>query len=464
MIPLLIFSSNLCVAQQNLTFYFQHSVPHTNFLNPAVQSSCKWYMGIPVLSSTHINYGNSSGSVRDFMQFGELDQDKFIRNLPNRAHVNTEFQLNLISFGFASKGAFWSFAITDKLDIAVFAPKPLIEIILKGNSPYEGRAADLSGLSVFSSYYREYSAGWAKKISNEMYIGFHGKLLFGKANVVTRKSGNSLFTEPTTFDLDLQSTFKFNTSLPFTYDISPEGALQGATFNSSVPEVLLNRKNIGLAVDAGFINKSSEDITWAGSVLDLGVVYWRDNPYNYSHSGMFRYDGPLGDTLVDEDYADRLYNDAISNFNVNWTNKSYLSFLAPRFYLGFQKNLSRVFSWSLTGTAKLYRYKVIPGLSAGLDANISKSIVCTASFSYLNRSFKNVGLGLVLGNNPFQFYVITDNVFGLIYPLRYRTINLRTGFILKFGCNRKSKIDNCGCEWLRQSEERELRKQRLLHQ
>lgn len=464
-IPFLFFFCKFGMAQQNITFYFQHQVPHTNLLNPAVQSSCKWYMGVPLISSTHFNFGNNAGSVRDFMQFSEIDQDKFLRVMPRKAQINTEIHLNLVSFGFKRRNVFWSFFINERTDAAVFIPKSIVTIVLKGNRTYEGKQADFSGLAAYGSYVREYSVGWAKTLSPILDIGFHAKLLFGKANINTTQSRNSIFTHPDVFDLTLASDLKFNISSPMILQINQDGLVNGSEVNTSIPAVLFNRSNIGIGIDAGFIKRPSEDITLAGSILDLGFVYWTTNPYRYSHSGDFFYDGPLGDSPQFDNYSDDIYSDASSDLNAVWNQKNYISFLSPRLYLGYQKKLSTKFAWSATGTAKIYRYKVIPGLSLGLNANLAKSIVCTASFSYLNHSFKNLGLGIVLGNNPFQFYMVSDNIFGLIYPLRYRTINLRTGFVLKFGCNRKKKrTDNCGCEWLRQAEERNLRHQRLMHQ
>ena len=51
--------------QQNNTFYLMHEVPQSNFLNPAVQIKCKWFVAIPALGSTHINISNSTFSFNE---------------------------------------------------------------------------------------------------------------------------------------------------------------------------------------------------------------------------------------------------------------------------------------------------------------------------------------------------------------------------------------------------------------
>ncbi|NJK94170.1 MAG: hypothetical protein HC905_03840 [Bacteroidales bacterium] len=243
--------------------------------------------------------------------------------------------------------------------------------------------AGISGLSAYASYYREYSAGWAKTISRDLDIGFHGKLIFGKANGITTRSRNSLYTDPAAFDLTLESKLRFNISSPMSLQFNPDGLVGGMEVNQSVPEILFNRENIGVAVDAGFIKTPSDDVTWSGSVIDLGFVCWKTNPYHYEHDGGFFYDGPLGDTLIYSNYSDNIYSEASDELNANWEQKNYIAFMAPRIYLGYQKKINNILSWSATGAAKVYRYKIIPGLTVGLDAKFTKNIAGAVSFSYL---------------------------------------------------------------------------------
>ncbi|MFO7657601.1 MAG: hypothetical protein R6W78_11075, partial [Bacteroidales bacterium] len=47
------------MGQQSHTLYFLHNVPQSNLLNPAVQNECKLFIGLPLISSLHINLANS---------------------------------------------------------------------------------------------------------------------------------------------------------------------------------------------------------------------------------------------------------------------------------------------------------------------------------------------------------------------------------------------------------------------
>ena len=68
---------------------------------------------------------------------------------------------------------------------------------------------------------------------------------------------------------------------------------------------------------------------------------------------------------------------------------------------------------------------------------------------------------MVLGRNPVQFYLVSDNILGFLWPQSTKNLNLRFGFNMIFGCREKSGTDGCGCYWLREAEERNERKQRL---
>jgi len=45
----------------------------------------------------------------------------------------------------------------------------------------------------------------------------------------------------------------------------------------------------------------------------------------------------------------------------------------------------------------------------------------------------------------------------------FENINARVGLNMNFGCRGEFDIDQCGCTWLRDSEEHGLRKDKLKH-
>jgi hypothetical protein len=54
-------------AQQSNTLFFMHSLPESNFINPAVQNGCKLFIGLPVLSSIHMHASNSGFTANQLL-------------------------------------------------------------------------------------------------------------------------------------------------------------------------------------------------------------------------------------------------------------------------------------------------------------------------------------------------------------------------------------------------------------
>ncbi|NJK85883.1 MAG: hypothetical protein HC906_07865 [Bacteroidales bacterium] len=116
----------------------------------------------------------------------------------------------------------------------------------------------------------------------------------------------------------------------------------------------------------------------------------------------------------------------------------------------------------LTG-AKIYKQKIMNGFTISANYRFNRSLGASLSWSYLHNSINNFGAAVVVGRSPVQFYMASDNVPGLIFPTSTKNINLCFGLNILFGCNlRNSNLEDCGCEWLRNAEERSERKETRL--
>ncbi len=63
----------------------------------------------------------------------------------------------------------------------------------------------------------------------------------------------------------------------------------------------------------------------------------------------------------------------------------------------------------------------------------------TSTYSMINNSYTNIGLGFVAKAKWFQFFMMTDNVWGFIWPQATHNVNLRMGINLIFGCEKKTE-------------------------
>lgn len=464
----LFFSLTPSFGQQNSTLFFMHSTPQANFVNPAVQNDCNWILGLPVLSSIHFNYGNSAFSVNQLFQKQSGNTYTFNGNelIPKLGKVNfltTEFHTNLFYLGFWVKKSFLTISINEKVDLFATYPHDLFAIGWQGNTQFEGQNANLGKTGIFLNYRREYAFGMARKLNSKVTWGVRGKLLFGKLNTSTSKSSINLYTEPLTYNLDFTNQWQLNTSLPLQITKNVNGNFDSATATGSATDLLLNRKNIGLAFDLGFIKIQDEKVTISGSILDLGAIYWNSNLNTFHQEGNYSYRGPLADTINVGNYFSDLIDGIKNQFGIKVDQKSYIALLSPMVYLGATYTIKKDLNAGFLLSSRINRYRITSGATLSLNKTFSGKSSVSISYSYIYHDFKNLGAGIKLGKSPVQFYAVSDNILGFIKPLDTRNLNLRFGLQINFGCNRKELSTGCGCSWLNRADEKNAHTNKLLH-
>jgi hypothetical protein len=424
--------------QQNQQLYQMHYLGESNFLNPAIQSECKVFIGLPVISSLHLNYANSGFSYRQMVSntsdsTSQLKIDRVINRLGLRTLIATELHFTWLALGYKYDDYYFAFSIIEKNNIPITLSKDLFTLPWKGNTPFEGENASSRGTAVYAMHYREYALGISKQTGPENFIGLKGKLLFGKLNAASPRSNVSLYTDPTTFDLTLEGVARMNLSAPLIIE-EDNGQITDVAYddNADLLQLIFNRKNWGIAFDAGFVRQYNDKISISGSVVDLGFIRWRSYLNNIESSQEIQYRGILVDTgNVIESIQDSI--------TVDLSHNPYFTMLPLKLYLGADYSLSERISLRGLTSAVVYRTKIVPALTLGADYNPFGHFHLVASYSLMYRAFNIFGFGFSLGRGPLQFYAITDNIAGMIWPLSARNLNLRFGLNLNFGCRIKEE-------------------------
>lgn len=465
LIILLVFCDLVTYAQQGQQLFLMHYLGESNFLNPAVQSECNWFIGIPVLSSIHLNYANSAFSYRQLVEntsdsTANLQVDRVVDHLGRRTLLATELQVTLLAVGYTYKDYYFAFSIIEKNDLPLTISKDVFALAWEGNTQFEGETASTRGTSIYATHYREYALGVSKRTAYNTFYGIKGKLLFGKVNASARRANVDLFTDQQTFDLTLGGNAAVNLSGPINI-FTDNGYVSGLETEpeeldlNRIMALVFNRRNWGLAFDAGFIKQVNDRVSVSGSVLDLGFIGWRSNLNNLTSEEEFTYQGVLVD-------SGRIVRSIMDSIDLEITHDRYYTLLPVKLFLGAEYTLSEKLAGRVITSAVVYRTKLAPKLTLGLDYNPFGYFHLVASYSLMYRSFNNFGFGLSLGRGPLQFYAVSDNVAGMIWPLSTRNLNLRFGLNINLGCREKDKIPqsvikstggNCECyrtPWERQ--------------
>jgi len=443
--------TNLSGQQEN-TLFLMHSVPQSNYLNPAIKPGCKVYIGFPLLNTIDINYSNTSFSVNDLTRDNRIQLDEVYNGLPRTNIISAGLMLKPFSFGFNYRNNYFSFSVSEHLSTYVSFKKDLVGLTLHGNQQFIGKVADLSP-RLDATYYREYSVGWAFDVDIYNAVGVKGKLLFGKANLGTGTSRILFGTAESTNNLSFEGKFSLNVAVPqlnFEADsvmtgpelVSEINSQTNALNNINLISLLMNPQNRGLAFDFGYINTYVPDFTFSLSLLDFGAILWRGDVNNIRTEANINFDGInldpsilLDDNTSTDDITQNIVDSLLSDVHFAIANDSYLTFLPTKVFLGAQYHWKKNIDLGLVVRNHIYSRTIKSSATASVNFTLLNNINSSLSWTYVNRSIKNFGVGLAYIGKGFQFYAVTDNVYGFIRPVDTRYLNIRFGMNLMFGCS-----------------------------
>jgi hypothetical protein len=453
-------------AQQSNTLFFMHFLPESNFINPAVQNGCKLFIGVPVLSSIHMHASNSGFTANQLLNKVPggytLDAEGMLTRLAAKNIATSEVYTTILALGLQKDDYYYTFTIQEKDNMASLYSRDLAAFALKGNTQFEGKWIDLKGTGLFYNHVREFAVGVSKVKNNALTAGIKAKLLFGKLNATTGASDIRMYTQENTFDLMFETDAGFNSSLPYSMEVDDNGIYRfNHRYDNSVAHFAFNRKNPGIAFDLGFIYQYSNKLTFSGSLLDLGLVWYRSNLTNYSIKGDYLYQGPGADSMISDRFLWDVFDGLNANVDVNLSYHPYVYFLDPRLYLGATYRVNDKLDANLLLYNRFFPVKIQTSVTASIIGRPLKNMEASLSWSYMNRSISNLGIGIGIGRSPMQFYFVSDNILGFFWPMSAKNVNVRFGLNLNIGCRDRFDINQCGCGWLRDAERRTARQEKI---
>ncbi len=418
-----------------------HKVPQSNLLNPAVQLQCKWFIGIPGLTSSHISYSNTAFTYNDLAGSDSWNIEGIVDQMHRVDLYTAEALIHPIFVGYRFKSLYFNFNITEKTLAYQTVPKKFAEMALLGNGQFLDETSRFNALRPAGYYQREYSLGVSKVMDNRLVLGLRGKLLFGKANLYSNRVKVDFTTRETDFNLLLNGDFAINSSFPMTITQDEEGNINGITLDEiDLLQMLMNRGNPGFAIDLGAIYRVDDRITLSASLLDMGLVRWRTDLNNVIGVGTFEYGGVDPSTeIISVGFIREIIDSIINAFDVTVSQEPYISFLPAQLFLGGSYQIKENIALGVVSRNVILRSKVHSSLTLSANADLADRILATVSWSYLNNSIKNIGAGLAYHGKGFQFHLVSDNLLGFFFPFNTRTVNLRAGFNVMFGCPRNKK-------------------------
>ena len=410
----------LSIAQQNLTLYDMSFVPQRIYTNPAFIPPSRINIGLPVLSSTYINFGNSGFTINDLYKLDgkvvNYNVQGLIDNLKTDNYFTGAVQIDLLSFGFKLKKNYFSFNLTEKADFWLRYPKAFLDFIWNGNGAFLDKEQNFN-FGINATHYREWGFGWSRELSDKLTVGTRLKLLSGQENISTVRSDVKFYTDPNDFSYRASSDILINTS----YDTS---RYSNPGFGT------LFKGNTGFGIDLGATYKYNDKLSFAASVTDLGFINWTKGTTNYASKNpgaVFKYSGfglsALGGDTVKLDKQTKNLTDSLQKtFDVKGdTHDKYKTYLPAQIYLSGSYALNKSNAAGLLLYGQFMDGTLRPGVTLSLTSRVGKALSAVLSYSIYNRSYNNVGFGFSVNAGPVQLFAVSDNVLGMLVYNQYKS-------------------------------------------
>ena len=467
-IILIVFFVHYTFSQNKQVLFGFNDIPQSTLINPSTTLDNDWFMGFPLLSHVHFNFGSSNATAFDLFADDGRDFNTKLQSLvfrlDNKDFYTSSQQLEIFTGGFSfgngiEKDRYLSFGMYVETDVIAYHPRDYVILAYEGNASNIGKVFDLSDLNVSGEMVSVLHVGVTKKINDKLTIGARGKIYNSILNLNSTKNSGSFITREGhdnllehTFNLDL----KVNTS-----GISSLASDDNSDVSNDIKTLrrrLLLGGNLGLGLDFGATYQPTDQWTVEASLQDFGFIRHKKDVEAYAVKGNFVYEGinPLFPEVEDGQTAEDYWNEVADNFEelfeVDTTTTKYTTWrplkfnAAVRYAFGEKKAkdcncLADDVGYLNAVGAQLYAINRPKAPQLALTAfyyrRIFEGLRVKATYTVDSFSFYNVGLGVSTQLGALNLYLMADNLLDYQNLAKAQSVSFQFGMNLVFGRGEK---------------------------
>jgi len=442
---LLLAISGSNIIAQGLTLYNMDYVPQSMRNNPAQMQRANFHIAIaPLLPNVSLSAVSNGFTISDlFMPSGDstlATPEVMLSKIKDNNFISQQINIDFISYGFKVKEKnYFSFNLTERINFAFNYSRNFMTLMAKGAAADEfiGKQTSIGETGFHFNHFREYGLGYTREVNEKLSIGGRLKFLQGLSHFDNEQTDISIYTDPDNYAITATSTIGIRVAgLGFVFD-------DGTNFDA--PTYTTNFDNIGFAVDLGGKYKINDRFTTTLNLTDLGFISWKTDARRYFNNKVeFTFDGiDLQEYLEKGDEYTTELADSLKNiFGLERKDQTFTTNLIANFYLGAEYKLNSTFTAAALLNGKVFKGAIYPSLSITTQTALGKWFQAIVSYSIVNRSYKNFGLGAAINAGPIQFYAVSDNLLGWTQIDYAKNLNVQFGMNFLFGYKPKvSKAD-----------------------
>ena len=465
-------------AQEVGTVYFMEDVPVRHFLNPSFQPTNDFYISLPVIGLTQAGVGNNSLSFKDVIYKQNTQTlsflsstagiNRFYNTLNSNIVLSGNFQTNLLSFGFRQEKVYWTFSITEKLDVMAAIPKDLFKLALFGLQNNVDNTFRFSTLQTDISLYTEAALGYSRKLDDKWTVGAKLKYLYGSANLSTTNKQFQLNAGIQNWTVRAQGTLNYSSPVP----VSVTTDFQSLSYTLPSKNIdWLKPSGMGAGMDIGAEYKLNKNVNLSASLTDLGFIVWYKNLQNVSYNANYTFDGLIHinnnsttQTIQDEytrlttgnTVVDSLTKVLKASANLIASSNVYTTGTTAKLNIGAEYNiLENKLGFGLLSHSGFIKHTVSEELTLSVNSRPYSWLNASLSTSFFYGRLGSLGLGLGLKAGCVHWFFAADyfafqkktfslsgsSISSIAVPYNTSYCNFSTGINLVFDSKQHSTRD-----------------------
>ncbi len=429
---LLVGSTSQLQAQTGFQLPFFPEVGTSVFVRPSQMPSNKYFFSLPFLPVTDTRFVNSGldyyGAHMITDQGTYINLDQLLSKLKRRNSLAFNQQTDLLDFGFRAGRSYFSVNVSHKVDFNFLYTDEFMQLLLLGNGPFIGKTIDLSTCGFDASHYWDIGFGYTAQINDQFSAGVRVKRLIGLDNISSSIQSLTATTRANDYALQLSSNAVVNTCSPLLDSEASDSIFSGS---DRVIDYLMGNGNGGWGASFGLGYKPSERLTVSFDALDIGKIKWVTRPVNYRlDKGNYSFSGVSLNQLINQSADSVDYLDSLGNaFPTTETRQSYSTSLTSTVMLSAQYLLTASTTGILAVRGTMFQQQVLPSFQLMLRQRIGNFFAVSAKDGLRYDYVSSFGMGAYLRLGSVNLFVISDDVFGTLYPLRGKCAQANFGVL-----------------------------------
>lgn len=432
------------VEAQDRMLAHMNSVPQSLDGNPAVTLPYKFYIGLPALNNFYLGFQNPFAYKDVIKRRADdslwVDQNGFIDALSsNRNLMFLENRMDVINFGFRVKKNFFTLSNSIRSAVYFSYPKDMMRFLVQGNAAFvdEDKELNLEQLKINATIWSEVALGYQRHVTNRINVGGRVKMLHGFANINTKRSDISMYTDPNSYAWTIISNAQVNMA-----------SVIDTSGNVNTSDLT---KNMGFSLDIGGTYRFSDELAAGIGVLDFGKIFWKTNTQqfstnmkedNWTFKGLqlqrLFIDGKIntdimkevGDTIKDQFQ----FSDSIKE---NYSTWMYPKLIAHAYYKLGNNNKFGFYSRNDIANGTIF-----PSFTLSYNRKFGRILELGVSYGMIHKNWLNVGAGMAVRLGGFQFYCTSENILSYFNASTAKNAYIHFGFNFAFGKWKEALLDS----------------------